>query len=172
MAKTQPIPDELQVFMNMPEHYILKMNTFDRCKQAHCRIVLDGWPVERTCAAFEISSTWYRNRSLRFGAEWIAEWEEKSKIIDAEYVKWDAWEAKVFEALGYKAVGDCTDDSAYDVFGKRFYHSELFKTKSIKIFDDDGDIDDIDMSHITPADLATFRDQFWIDWNQQRNNHR
>lgn len=171
MAKIQPIPSELKEIMSMPDHYILKLNTFGRCKEAHVRIALEGWPIERTCAAFGISSTWYRNRSLRFGYGWLEEHKKRQVEIDAADEKWNAWQAKVFTALGYKAVGDPTDESAYEVFGNRFYRSKLCKNKSIELFDDDGDVNDVDMSQITPTDLATFRDQFWVDWNQQQKNH-
>lgn len=47
-----------------------------RCQYIYGKTEHEGWPVERTCAMFKISSSWYRDRAMRFGDEWENEYQQ------------------------------------------------------------------------------------------------
>ena len=44
-----------------------------RAQYIYKKVKFEGWPVEKSCVLFEMSSTWYRNQVLRFAGEWNKE---------------------------------------------------------------------------------------------------
>lgn len=57
--------DTLKMFQSWP--------TEMKCQYIYTKTEHEGWPVERSCALFNISSVWYRNRVMRNRELWEAE---------------------------------------------------------------------------------------------------
>ena len=66
-----------------------------RCEFIHGKTEHEGWPVERTCAMFQISSTWYRDRVMRFGDEW----ENNYQHVQEENIKFNEFHARASKIM-------------------------------------------------------------------------
>ena len=152
MAKPQSIPDELQAMLDKPNEIVLNMSTLNRCKDAYLKITYAGWPVEKTTAAYGLSSTWFRKVSVRNYPEWEA---EQKEILKQRHMLG-------LVGFDYDKESGSRDD-AWWVFLGILFSSPL--NAKVNVDDDEGICDYED---VTDADIMSLKPEFWLKWDAQK----
>ena len=112
MAK-KTIPDDMKQTM---DNKILMSRYIDwpvvqRCRFIYNKVMHNGWPVDRSCALMDVSTTWYRNRAMRFSDLWDAEHQE---TIDADQ-KYQKFLDRASKIMHVDFNHDANADRLYDI---------------------------------------------------------
>ena len=69
MAKPQPDPEGMQKLRNNMSS-VLNQPRKRRCLSIYQQVKLNNWPIEKTCALYQVSSTWYRKQVYQNQIAW------------------------------------------------------------------------------------------------------
>ena len=103
MTELKDDKNELGIFLSWP----IQM----RCELIHRKTQHEGWPVERTCAMFQVSSTWYRDRAMRFGDEW----ENEYQSIQDENMKFNEFHERATKIMGFDFSTDANINRLHEI---------------------------------------------------------
>ena len=103
MTELKDDKNELGIFLSWP----IQM----RCELIHRKTQHEGWPVERTCAMFQVSSTWYRDRAMRFGDEW----ENEYQSIQDENMKFNEFHERATKIMGLDFSTDANINRLHEI---------------------------------------------------------
>lgn len=113
MASHNPLPqdmtelkdnkNELDIYLAWP----IQM----RCELIHRKTEHEGWPIERTCAMFQVSSSWYRDRAMRFGDEW----ENEYKRVQEEDMKFNEFHIRATKIINLDFSNDANINRLYEI---------------------------------------------------------
>lgn len=119
----KPIPEDMKDYMNNESirETISSYTTMKRCMLAYKKINFSGWPTERTCALFDISTTWYRNRVMRYGAEWDAEF---VRVLNADRL-YKEFIIRAGDIMHVDFENELNDLGLYDVIADGKYGREF-----------------------------------------------
>ena len=160
MANPKIVPEELHKMLKNTPNYLLKWSTLLRCRQAYLNITYNGWPTEKTVAAFGLSTTWYHKLTIRNQNSWDLEHQAEEEVDAKQKRDMD----RVLFLLGIKSDDEKLIEDAWDTFQDVLYTSPI--GKKVVVDDNEGSCS---YDHISDPEIISLKKDFLLKWNSDHS---